>query len=106
MRVDNAASCVVACVNTQRRDVARTRAGEVLSWRNVVRQINTDEDEELREATAKRDEAEAKLRKDLVEKAFQHYAFLVRAGDLHVESSGSTTTPSRPCAASRSGRRW
>jgi hypothetical protein len=84
LRVDNAASCVVACVNTQRRDVARKRAGEVLAWRNVVRQINADQDDELREATAKRDEAEAKLRKDL-EKAFQHYAFLVRAGDLHVE---------------------
>jgi len=84
MRVDNAASCVIACVNTQRRDVARKRAGEVLAWRNVVRQINADEDDELREATAKRDEAETKLRKDL-EKAFQHYAYLVRAGDLHVE---------------------
>ena len=84
LRVDNAASSVIACVNTQRRDVARKRAGEVLAWRHVVRQINPDEDEELREATAKRDEAEAKLRKDL-EKAFQHYVFLVRAGDLHVE---------------------
>jgi hypothetical protein len=30
MRVDNAASCVIACVNGQRRDVARKRAGEVL----------------------------------------------------------------------------
>ncbi len=84
MRVDNAASCVIACVNTQRRDVARKRAAEVLAWRNVVRQINTDEYDELREATAKRDEAEAKLRKDL-EKAFQHYAYIVRAGDLDVE---------------------
>lgn len=84
LRVDNAASCVVTCVNAQRRDVTRKRAGEVLAWRNVVRQINADEDDEQREATAKCNEAEAKLRKDL-EKAFQHYAFLVRAGDLHVE---------------------
>jgi hypothetical protein len=84
LRVDNAASCVVACMNAQRRDVARKRAGEFLAWRNVVRQINADEDDELREAETRRDEAEAKLRKDLA-KAFQHYAFLVRAGDLHVE---------------------
>ncbi len=84
LRVDNAASCVVACVNTQRRDVARKRAGEVLAWCNVVRQIHTDEEDELREATAKRDEAEAKLKKDLV-KAFQHYTYLLRAGDLTVE---------------------
>lgn len=84
LRVDNAASCLVACVNTQRRDVARKRAGEVLAWRNVVRQINPEEQEELREAAVKRDEAEGKLRRD-IEKAFQHYAYLVRAGDLHVE---------------------
>lgn len=84
LRVDNAASCVVACVNTQRREVARKRAGEVLAWRNVVRQINADEEEELREATEKRNDVEAKLRKD-VQKAFQHFAFLVRAGDLQVD---------------------
>ncbi len=84
MRVDNAASCVVACVNTQRRDIARKRAGEVLAWRHVLQQINPDDVDELREANAKHDDAVAKLRRD-VEKAFQHYAYLVRAGALVVE---------------------
>lgn len=83
LRVDNAASCVVACVNTQRRDVARKRAGEVLAWRYVIRQID-DTDDELTEARAKLTEVEAKLKQDIA-KAFQHYAYLVRAGDLTVE---------------------
>lgn len=84
MRVDNAASCVIVCVNTQRRDIARKRAGEVLAWRHVLKQINPDEVDELREANVKHDEVMGKLRKDL-EKAFQHYAYLVRAGALVVE---------------------
>ncbi|WP_432106023.1 DUF499 domain-containing protein [Streptomyces sp. bgisy091] len=85
LRVDNAASCVVACVNTQRRDVARKRAREVLAWRSVLKQINPDDADEFREATAKVTEAEDKLKKD-IEKAFQHYAYLVRASDgLHAE---------------------
>ena len=82
--VDNAASCVIACVNTQRRDIARKRAGEVLAWRHVLRQINPDEVDELSEANLKLDEATGKFRKD-VEKAFQHYAYLVRAGALVIE---------------------
>jgi len=81
MRVDNAASCVVACVNAQRRDVARKRASEALAWRHVIRQINPDEIDELQEANAKLEEATAKLNKD-VGKAFQHYVYLVRAGEL------------------------
>ncbi|NMO37315.1 DUF499 domain-containing protein [Streptomyces sp. GMY01] len=85
LRVDNAASCVVACVNTQRRDKARKRAKEVLAWRAVLKQIDPEEADEHREATARRADAEDKLKKD-VEKAFQHYAYLVRAADgLHVE---------------------
>jgi cytochrome c556 len=85
LRVDNAASCVVACVNTQRRDVARKRAREVLAWRSVLKQINPEDVDEFREATTKVTEAEDKLKKD-IEKAFQHYAYLVRASDgLHVE---------------------
>lgn len=83
LRVDNAASCVIACANTQRRDVARKRAGEVLAWKYVIRQID-ESDEEFTEARAKLGEVEAKLRQD-VAKAFQHYAYLLRAGDLTVE---------------------
>ncbi|MEV0694827.1 DUF499 domain-containing protein [Streptomyces sp. NPDC050388] len=85
LRVDNAASCVVACVNTQRRDVARKRAREVLAWRSVLKQIDPEDIEEFREATTKLTEAEDKLKRD-IEKAFQHYAYLVRVSDgLHVE---------------------
>ncbi|MGD1225784.1 DUF499 domain-containing protein [Streptomyces krungchingensis] len=83
LRVDNAASCVVACVNTQRRDVARKRAGEALAWKYVLRQID-DTDDELIDARAKLSEVEGKLKQD-VAKAFQHYAYLLRAGGLTIE---------------------
>ncbi|MCU1612622.1 MAG: putative ATPase superfamily [Frankiales bacterium] len=84
LRVDNAASCVVACVNTQRRDIAFKRAAEVLAWREVIKQLTDDTEDELKEARAKHDEALDKLRRD-IERAYQHYAYLVRAGELHVE---------------------
>ena len=84
LRVDNAASCVVACVNTQRRDIALKRAAEVLAWREVLKQLTDDTEDELREARSKHDEALTKLRRD-IQRAYQHYAYLVRAGDLHVE---------------------
>ena len=48
--VDNAASCIVAVVNTQRRDVARKRAGEVLGWQHVLKQIGDEEVDERAEA--------------------------------------------------------
>ena len=83
LRVDNAASCVVACVNNQRREVARKRAGEVLGWKYVIRQID-DTDDELAEARAKLSEADTRLRQD-VARAFQHYAYLLRAGELMVD---------------------
>lgn len=80
LRVDNAASCVIACVNTQRRDVAFKRAAEVLAWREVIKQLTDDTEDELKEATAKHDEALRKLRRD-IERAYQHYVYLVRAAD-------------------------
>jgi hypothetical protein len=84
MRVDNAASCVIACVNAQRRELARKRAGEALAWRHVVKQINPDEVDELQEANTKLAEAIGKLQRD-VEKAFQHRVYLIRAGELVAE---------------------
>lgn len=84
LRVDNAASCVVACVNTQRRDIAFKRAGEVLAWREVMKQLTDDTEDELKEARAKHDDVLKRLRRD-IERAYQHYAYLVRAGELHVE---------------------
>ncbi|MBO4236828.1 DUF499 domain-containing protein [Pseudonocardia alni] len=85
LRVDNAASCVVVSVNTQRRDIAFKRAAEVLAWREVIKQLTDDTEDELAEATAKHDEELKRLRRD-IERAYQHYAYLVRASEqLHVE---------------------
>lgn len=85
LRVDNAASCVIACVNTQRRDHAFKRAAEVLAWREVIKQLTDDTEDELAEATAKHEEELKKLRRD-IERAYQHYAYLVRASEqLHVD---------------------
>jgi hypothetical protein len=44
MRVDNAAGCIVACVNTQRRDVARRHAPPLIlhqreMWRQGTRPV-------------------------------------------------------------------
>lgn len=47
--------------------------------------MTTDTEDELREANRSHDELMVKLRRD-VARAYQHYAYLVRAeGDLHVE---------------------
>jgi hypothetical protein len=84
LHVDNAASCVVACVNTQRREAALKRAAEVLAWREVINQLTDDTEDELEEARSKEKETLAKLRRD-IERAYQHYVYLVRAGELHIE---------------------
>ncbi|MFI7289981.1 DUF499 domain-containing protein [Streptomyces anulatus] len=81
--VDNGASCVVACVNTQRRDTVRKRAIEVLAWRSVISQLDHDDD--------KRPEAQAELRAaaqrvdDDLQKAFQHFAYLTRTDQTEVD---------------------
>lgn len=77
--VDNAASCVIACVNTQRRRSAYARAGEALAWQRVLRQLD-EGSEEITEARAKVTEANRRLDVE-VAKAFQHYAYLLRVGD-------------------------
>lgn len=83
MAVDNAASCVVVCVNTQRRDVVRKRAIEALAWRNVKGLIDdgsdqrTEVEENEREAFRKLDDA--------LRSAYQHYAYLVRTSAVQVE---------------------
>ncbi|TDB80782.1 DUF499 domain-containing protein, partial [Actinomadura sp. KC216] len=81
--VDNAASCVIACVNTQRRDAVRKRAVEVLAWRAVIKQLDPDDD--------KRTEAQAELRTATqrvdadLQKAFQHFAYLTRTDRIEVD---------------------
>jgi hypothetical protein len=77
--VDNAASVVVSCVNTQRRDAVRRRATEALAWKAVVEQLEPDDEKradaqhEFRETTNR---VESELRK-----SFQHYVYLVRGAD-------------------------
>jgi hypothetical protein len=74
--VDNAASCVVACVNTQRRKRARDRAVEAVAYSYVLRML--DERNELRaEAELKLKKARDRLDRETAD-AFQHYAYLLR----------------------------
>jgi hypothetical protein len=77
--VDNAASCVVACVNTQRREDARKRATDYLAWRSVVGQLEGDEDRRAEAQGHLRDSA-ARLDRE-TRRAFQHFAYLVRGAD-------------------------
>ena len=78
LTVDNAASCVVAAVNTYQRRYALQAAHEVLTWRLVGSQI-TDDDERA-DVQRKLSDAEAKL-KDKVRSAYRHFAYLTRSGD-------------------------
>jgi hypothetical protein len=76
--VDNAASCVVAAVNTYQRRYAVQAAQDVLTWKIVAEQVI--EGDEQAEVSTKLAEAQAKL-KETVRKAYRHYAHLVRNGD-------------------------
>jgi Protein of unknown function (DUF499) len=73
--VDNAASCVISCVNTQRREDARKRATEYLAWRAVVSQLEGDP-ERLDEAQGHVHDSTKRLDTE-IRRAFQHYAYLV-----------------------------
>jgi hypothetical protein len=78
MIVDNAASCVVAAVNTYQRRYAIQAAQEVLTWRLVAGQVV--EDDERADVQRKLAEAELKL-KEKVRGAFRHYVYLTRKRD-------------------------
>lgn len=81
--VDNAASCVVTCVNTQRRDAVRKRAAEVLAWKAVVSQLDP-EDDKRREALTDLKTTTERVDAD-IQKAFQHFAYLTRTDKLEVD---------------------
>ena len=88
-----AASLVVACASTPRRDRARNSARDCLAWEHVVAQLQP-EDEEFGDASSRRDGARTKLEAD-VRRAFEHYAFVVRKPDgLVVEYKGVAETES------------
>jgi len=76
--VTHAASLVIACVNTQRRNIARARATEYLAWVRVSRiQVVADDEGLLAQANQNIRDAKTALEKE-VKRAFQHYAYLVR----------------------------
>ncbi|HEY0752719.1 MAG TPA: DUF499 domain-containing protein [Ktedonobacteraceae bacterium] len=76
--VTHAASLVIACVNTQRRGVARQRAAELLAWSRVANvQIVRDDAGWKAEAENQIAGARASLEKE-VRRAFQHFAYLLR----------------------------
>jgi hypothetical protein len=79
VRVDNAASCIVACISTYQRDHARRRAATVQAWRRVIPQLPPDDVDEIREARAMMCEEEGKLRQS-VRAAYQNYAYISRSG--------------------------
>jgi hypothetical protein len=81
--VDNAASCVVACINAQRRDAVRKRAGEVLAWRAVLAQLETSDDK-YAEAQAEHKASAQRVDADLL-KAYQHYGYLIRTDRVEVD---------------------
>jgi hypothetical protein len=81
--VDNAASCVVACINAQRRDAVRKRATEALAWRAVLVQLEPTDDK-YAEAQAEHKAAAQRVDADLL-KAYQHYAYLIRTDRVEVD---------------------
>jgi Protein of unknown function (DUF499) len=81
--VDNAASCVIACVNAQRRDAVRKRATEALAWRAVLAQLEPSDDK-YAEAQAEHKAAAQRVDTDLL-KAYQHYAYLIRTDRVEVD---------------------
>jgi hypothetical protein len=76
--VDNAASCVVAGVNTYQRRYALQAAHDVLTWRLVAAQVV--EDEERTDVHRKLAEADIQL-KEKVRSTFRHYIYLTRKRD-------------------------
>ena len=79
-----AASMVVAVASTQRRDRAKTFARDLLAWERVVTQLNRD-DEEYHEAVTRLEAAAARL-DEAIQRAYQHYGYLLRtSGGLTVQ---------------------
>jgi hypothetical protein len=77
LRVDNAASAVVACIDAQRRELVRRRALEALAYQRVTRLL--DPDDELQQEAKDRLRAAQSQVDDEVRRAHQHLAYLTRA---------------------------
>ncbi len=74
--IDNAASLVVATVNTYQRRYAVQAAEEVLTWQLVLDRVREDERAEV---GRKLTEAEGKF-KEKIRNAYRHYSYLTRQG--------------------------
>jgi len=83
--VTHAASMVIACVNTQRRNQARQRAADYLAWIRVSRiQIVADDTALHDQAESEARTAKVALEKE-IKRAFQHYAYLIRDAQEQLE---------------------
>ena len=103
--IDNAASCVVACVNAQRRDTIRKRATEALAWLAVLAQLEPSDDK-YSEADAEHKAAAQQVDTNLL-KAYQHYAYLIRTDRVEVDwrrFDDDTKSPSKAARMGRAGR--
>lgn len=84
LAVDFAASCVVACVNTQRRDAVSKHAKAALSWQLALGDVDPEAEMHGEMATEAK-KAMGQLDEE-IRRAFQHFAYLVRdGGNLRVE---------------------
>lgn len=80
LHIDNAASCVVACVHAHKREYARRRAKDVLTWQRVKDELPAESADELSEARSSLRTAEEKL-EEAVRGAFQQYVRIARSGE-------------------------
>ncbi len=74
--VDFAASCVIACVNTQRRDAMAKRARSAYAWKLAINDVAPDSEVHA-EMELEGTQAIAQLDEE-IRRAFQHYTYLVR----------------------------
>jgi hypothetical protein len=77
LRVDNAASAVVACINGQRREQMRRRAIDALAYQ-IAEQLLGPDDELRAQAHEEWRKAQGRLDEEL-QRAYQWFAYLTRA---------------------------
>jgi hypothetical protein len=76
---DFAASCVIACVNTQRRDAMAKRAKGAYAWQLAASEVDPELEirgEMVVEAARSLEQLDSEIRR-----SFQHYAYLVRTDE-------------------------
>lgn len=76
LNVDFAASCAIACVNTQRRDTMIKRARSAYAWKLATAEVDRELElygDMVEEGNRSLAQLDAEIRR-----AFQHYAYLVR----------------------------